>query len=628
MNERIENLKKAKAEQGLTYEQIATKSGVNLSTVQKVLGGKIESPRLDTIAALEEALCPGHISEHTAGDNPREISIGNQDFKTIIENNYFYKDKTMFIKEWWESGDVVTLITRPRRFGKTLNMSMLDYFFSNAYNDTRDLFKNLAIWNEPEYRDIQGTYPTLLLSFASVKGNTYEMAKQQIIQEIVGLYRKNQYLIESDFVTDKDRDYWNMVGYDMPDAVASNAINFICELLYRKYNKKVIILMDEYDTPLQEAYVDGFWDEITSFVRNIFNATFKTNIYLERAIMTGITRVSKESIFSDLNNLKVASLTTAKYESTFGFTSEEVMSALDEYDLLSQKKEVQKWYDGFKIGTKNDIYNPWSITQFLDSKKLDAYWANTSSNMLIDKLIREGSSDIKKQFEALLKGESIETLIDEEIVFNLIDRNESGVFSMLLASGYLKIVEELGEIGMRKKCRIAVTNNEVMHMYEDMVRRWFEGGSSRYNDFIEALLKNDVKYMNKFMNDVALNTFSSFDVGNRPSEYAEPERFYHGFVLGLLVELADKYHIVSNRESGFGRYDVCLEPIKKDDPAYILEFKVHDSDDEKTLEDTVKNALKQIKDKNYDADLLNKGIQEDMIYHYGFAFEGKHVLIG
>ena len=628
MNERIENLKKAKAEQGLTYEQIAMKSGVNLSTVQKVLGGKIESPRLDTIAALEEVLYPVHISERTAGDNPREISIGNQDFKTIIENNYFYKDKTMFIKEWWESGDVVTLITRPRRFGKTLNMSMLDYFFSNAYDDTRDLFKNLAIWNEPEYRGIQGTYPTLLLSFASVKGNTYEMAKQQIIQEIVSLYRKNQYLIESDFVTDKDRDYWNMVGYDMPDAVASNAINFICELLYRKYNKKVIILMDEYDTPLQEAYVDGFWDEITSFVRNIFNATFKTNIYLERAIMTGITRVSKESIFSDLNNLKVASLTTAKYESTFGFTGEEVMSALDEYDLLDQKKEVQKWYDGFKIGTKNDIYNPWSITQFLDSKKLDAYWANTSSNMLIDKLIREGSSDIKKQFEALLKGESIETLIDEEIVFNLIDRNESGVFSMLLASGYLKIVEELGEIGMRKKCRIAVTNNEVMHMYEDMVRRWFEGGSSRYNDFIEALLKNDIKYMNKFMNDVALNTFSSFDVGNRPSEYAEPERFYHGFVLGLLVELADKYHIVSNRESGFGRYDVCLEPIEKDNPAYILEFKVHDSDDEKTLEDTVKNALKQIKDKNYDADLLNKGIQEDMIYHYGFAFEGKHVLIG
>ncbi len=628
MNERIENLKKAKAEQGLTYEQIAMKSGVNLSTVQKVLGGKIESPRLDTIAALEEALCPGYVSEQSAVGTPREISIGNQDFKTIIENNYFYKDKTMFIKEWWESGDVVTLITRPRRFGKTLNMSMLDYFFSNAYDDTRDLFKKLAIWNEPEYRDIQGTYPTLLLSFASVKGNTYEMAKQQIIQEIVSLYRKNQYLIESDFVTDKDRDYWNMVGYDMPDAVASNAINFICELLYRKYNKKVIILMDEYDTPLQEAYVDGFWDEITSFVRNIFNATFKTNIYLERAIMTGITRVSKESIFSDLNNLKVASLTTAKYESAFGFTREEVMSALDEYDLLSQKKEVQKWYDGFKIGTKNDTYNPWSITQFLDSRKLDAYWANTSSNMLIDKLIREGSSDIKKQFEALLKGESIETLIDEEIVFNLIDRNESGVFSMLLASGYLKIVEELGEIGMRKKCRIAVTNNEVMHMYEDMVRRWFEGGSSRYNDFIEALLKNDVKYMNKFMNDVALNTFSSFDVGNRPSEYAEPERFYHGFVLGLLVELADKYHIVSNRESGFGRYDVCLEPIEKDNPAYILEFKVHDSDDEKTLEDTVKNALKQIKDKNYDADLLNKGIQEDMIYHYGFAFEGKRVLIG
>ena len=628
MDKRIENLKNAKTRQGLTYEQIAMRSGVNLSTVQKVLGGKIESPRNQTLEALEAALSIKVSTEEFGGTNLREISIGNQDFRTIIENNYFYKDKTMFIKEWWESGDIVTLITRPRRFGKTLNMSMLDYFFSNAYEGTAELFQNLAIWNEQKYRAIQGTYPTLLLSFASVKGNTFEMAKQQIIQEIVSLYRKNQYLIESDFVTDKDREYWNMVGYDMSDAVASTSINFICELLYRKYNKKVIIFMDEYDTPLQEAYVDGFWNEITSFVRNIFNATFKTNIYLERAIMTGITRVSKESIFSDLNNLKVASLTVEKFESVFGFTNDEVISALDEYGMVGQKDEVKKWYDGFKIGSQNDIYNPWSITQFLDSKKFDAYWANTSSNMLISKLIREGSPDIKKQFEALLKGDSVEALIDEEIVFNLIDKNDSGVFSMLLASGYLKIVEELGEVGMRKKCRLAITNKEVLHMFEDMVRRWFEDGSSKYNDFIEALLLNDIKYMNKFMNDVALNTFSSFDVGNHPSEYTEPERFYHGFVLGLLVELADSYHVVSNRESGFGRYDVCLEPIEKNKPAYILEFKVHDPDDEKTLEDTVKNALKQIKDKNYDAELLNKGIQKDMIHHYGFAFEGKKVLIG
>ncbi len=625
MDKRVEKLINAKKELKLTYEQISQDSGVNLSTTQKVLGGKIDNPRKETLESLERVLLRKKTPERSAS---REISIGNQDFKTIIENDYFYSDKTLFIKEWWESGDVVTLITRPRRFGKTLNMSMVDYFFSNTYKETKTLFKNLKIWDYEEYQKLQGQYPTIFLSFASVKGNTYEMARQQIIQEIVGLYRKNQSLIENDFVTDKDKEYWDLVSYDMSDAVASNAVNFICELLYRKNDKKVIILMDEYDTPLQEAYVDGFWDQITAFIRNIFNSTFKTNIYLERAIMTGITRVSKESIFSDLNNLKVASITTSKYEKAFGFTVDEVNDALKEYGLTEKSEEVQNWYDGFKVGTQNDIFNPWSITQFLDTKILDDYWANTSSNMLIDKLIREGSPDIKKLFEKLLVGESVDVLIDEEIVFNLIDKNESGVFSILLASGYLKIVEALDDSGMRKKCRVALTNTEVIHMFEDMVRRWFEGGSTKYNNFIEALIKNDLKYMNRFMNEVALNTFSTFDTGNRPSEYAEPERFYHGFVLGLMVDLADKYQIKSNRESGFGRYDVCLIPKDKKDSAYIIEFKVHDPDDEKSLEDTVKSALKQIDEKNYDADLLNMGIKREMIHHYGFAFEGKRVLIG
>jgi len=627
MKEIISELNRIKTELGLTYEQISDYTGVNLSTVQKVLGGKIQSPRLDTIEALKKLL---YLSKDDKEEkaSPREISIGNQDFKTIIENNYFYMDKTMFIKEWWESGDIVTLITRPRRFGKTLNMSMVNYFFSNAYKDSGALFEGLEIWNNMDYRRLQGQYPTIFISFASVKGNTYEMARAQIVQEIVSLYRSNQYLIEEKFITDKDRKYWELVDYDMTDAVASNAIKFICELMYRKYEKNVIILMDEYDTPLQEAFVDGFWDEIASFIRNIFNATFKTNIYLERAIMTGITRVSKESIFSDLNNLKVASITTKKYETAFGFTKNEVDTALAEYGLKHQKKQVQSWYDGFRMGDSGDIYNPWSITQFLDTRTLDDYWANTSSNMLIDKLIREGSVDIKKQFETLLKRESIEVLIDEEIVFNLISKNDSSVFSMLVASGYLKIVKSLDGSGMRKKCSVAITNKEVLHMFEDMVRQWFESGNTKYNDFIEALLKNDLKYMNRFMNEIALNTFSSFDVGNKPSEYSEPERFYHGFVLGLLVDLSDKYLVKSNRESGFGRYDVCLIPRDNSKAAYVLEFKVHDSDEEKGLEDTVQNALKQIEEKNYDSELIGFGIDKNKIYHYGFAFEGKKVLIG
>lgn len=621
---RIQELQKKKKELKLTYEQISERSGLPLSTVQKVLGGKIDSPRETTIFALEESM-----DEYGAGAVSRsEISIGNQDFAAIRENNYFYVDKTEFIKRWWENGDVVTLITRPRRFGKTLNLSMLDCFFSNKYKKGENWFKGLAIWKYPDYRKMIGGYPVIYLSFASVKGNTYDTARQQIVQEIVSLYRNNGHIFESDLITQMDRDFWNMVGYDMSDAIATGAIRFLCEMMYKYYGKKALVFMDEYDTPIQETYIDGFWGEMTGFVRNLFNATFKTNRYLERAILTGITRISKESIFSDLNNLKVDAVTNAKYATDFGFTESEVKAELKRYGVAEVFAEVKEWYDGFRIGDVSEMYNPWSVTQFLDSGRLDNYWSNTSENSLVDKLIKEGSADVKTAMECLLKGEPVETLIDDEIVFNLIDKNESGIFSLLLAAGYLKVDAVLQERGVRKKSSLSLTNLEVKHTFEDMIKRWFESDNVRYNDFIKALLLNDVKYMNRFMNDIALNTFSVFDVGKSSSEKYEPERFYHGFVLGLMVDLSEKYFITSNRESGFGRYDVCLEPKDKRDQAYVLEFKVHDPDDEKSLEDTVKNALKQIDEKGYDAQLLSKGILKKNIHHYGFAFEGKKVLIG
>lgn len=625
-NSKIDELVSKKAQQHLTYEAIAQKSGLPLSTVQKVLGGKIASPRVSTIAALEQALLESTVPEEQ--EYP-EISIGNQDFAAIIENGYFYIDKTSFIKKWWESADVVTLITRPRRFGKTLNMSMLDYFFSNKHPDSGNLFRRLSIWEDGKYRELQGQYPVLFISFASVKGTDYETARQQIVQEIVGLYRNNGHLIESDFVTDKDIQFWNMVDYTMSDATAAFSINFLCELMYKHYGKKVLIFLDEYDTPIHEAYTDGFWDEITGFIRNLFNATFKTNQYLERAILTGITRISKESIFSDLNNLKVDTITNAKYETDFGFTEKEVQRALGAYGLLDHFDSVKEWYDGFRIGSASEMYNPWSVTQYLDVGVLDNYWANTSENSLVEKLIREGSADVKKAMESLLKGEAISVLIDNEIVFNLINRNESGIYSLLLAAGYLKAEGPSEDnSGVRKRLMVSLTNLEVRHTFEDMIKRWFEGDSVRYNDFIKALLQNDVKYMNYFMNDVALNTFSSFDTGNRPSDRTTPERFYHGFVLGLIVELTSEYYITSNRESGFGRYDVCLEPRNTGASAYVLEFKVHDPESEATLDDTVKSALEQIKEKKYDAELIKRGIAKKNIHHYGFAFEGKTVKIG
>ncbi|SDA73395.1 PD-(D/E)XK nuclease superfamily protein [Butyrivibrio sp. INlla18] len=618
---KIQELQKKKKASKLTYEEIAQKSGVSLSSVQKILGGKVESPRYSTIEAIENVLME---------DTPTygKISIGNQDFATIIESNYFYVDKTSFIKKWWENADVVTLITRPRRFGKTLNLSMLDHFFSNKYQNGSQLFSKLSIWDSPSYRKLCNQYPVLFISFASVKGKNYETAREQIIQTLVALYRDNMHLMDAPSVTDLDLQFWNKIGYDMSDATAAESIRFLCELMYKYYGKKAIVLLDEYDTPIHEAYVDGFWNEMTGFIRSLFNSTFKTNPYLERAIMTGITRVSKESIFSDLNNLKVDTMINASYDTDFGFTEEEVRHELSRHGLGSAFPLVKEWYDGFRIGNARDIYNPWSVTQYLDSGVLNNYWANTSENSLVEKLIREGSVDVKRAMESLLNGESIEALIDEEVVFNLIDKNESGIFSMLLASGYLKIDSDVGDLGIRRRYMVSLTNLEVRHAFENMIKRWFEGSDIKYNDFIKALLLNDVKYMNRFMNEVALNTFSIFDVGGRASEKYEPERFYHGFILGLMVDLADRYIITSNRESGFGRYDVCLEPRVNGLPAYVLEFKVHDPDDEKDLADTVQKALEQIKEKKYDAQLIANGISKKDIHHYGFAFEGKKVLIG
>ena len=557
------------------------------------------------------------------------ISIGNQDFISIRKNNCFYIDKTDFIREWWENQDSVTLITRPRRFGKTLNMSMTEYFFSVNYSDMGQYFKELSIWKEERFREIQGTYPVISLSFADIKATTYESARMSIIRKLVRLYSAFDFIRSSEALNEKDRTYFDSVGEDMSDDAAAVGINYMSDYLSRYYGKKVIILLDEYDTPLQEAYVHGYWEELTAFIRSLFNSTFKTNPYMERGLLTGITRVSKESIFSDLNNLEVVTTTSEKYSTSFGFTEEEVFTVLENAGIPEEKEHVRYWYDGFSFGNRKDIYNPWSITKYLDTGEYGTYWADTSGYALVSTLIRHSSAKIKSEMEDLLNGGEICTELDEQVIFEQLGRKRGAIWSLLLASGYLKTTRhEMDRRTGKREYFLKITNHESMLMFEEMIESWFAEEDSAYGNFKEALLAGDLDYMNQFMNQVALQSFSSFDSGTKPSENLEPERFYHGFVLGLIVDLAGKYHITSNRESGFGRYDVVMEPLQKQFDAIVMEFKVQNPAKEESLQHTVQNALLQIEEKNYDTELLARGIPKSKIRHYGFAFCGKKVLIG
>ena len=416
----------------------------------------------------------------------RTVGIGIQDFGEIIENNCFYIDKTGFIREWWENKDKVTLITRPRRFGKTLTMSMVEQFFSVKYAGRGDLFEGLAIWREEKYRALQGIYPVISISFANVKERDYGRTRKKICQLIASEFARNQYLLDGGCLTEQEKNIFRGKTAEMDDVDATLAFNQLSEYLYRYYGKKTIILLDEYDTPMQEAYVNGYWEELISFTRSLLNATFKTNPYLERAVMTGITRVSKESIFSDLNNLKVVTTTSDEYGTVFGFTEEEVFAAMDEYGMDGQKEKdrIKNWYDGFIFGKWKDIYNPWSILNYLDTGRVGTYWANTSSNSLAGKLIREGSRAVKEAFESLLSGEHLLVPIDEQIVYDQLDNDENAIWSLLVAGGYLKVVRyekyETDHIVKAPRYELALTNYEVKIMFRNMISGWFARNLSDY----------------------------------------------------------------------------------------------------------------------------------------------------
>ncbi|MCX4298657.1 MAG: AAA family ATPase [Lachnospiraceae bacterium] len=564
------------------------------------------------------------------------VNIGIQRFDKLRQQGSFYIDKTDFIREWWETGSEVTLITRPRRFGKTLNMSMLECFFSRKYEGREDLFEGLSIFGQDsdkeKYRNLQGKFPVIFLTFANIKADKYSEMEHKITETIAGLYESNRYLLETDCLSENEKEYYKNIKIGMPSDIAEGAVHQMTCFMQRYYKENVIIILDEYDTPMQEAWLSGYWNKAVSFFSSFFNATFKTNPYLERGIITGITRIAKESIFTGMNNFKVVTTTSDKYATAFGFTEKEVFNALDDMELGSEKGNVKKWYDGFTFGSHTDIYNPWSICSFIENNgKYENYWADTSSNGLVNSLMQTGVPGIKQTMEALLQGKSFEAELDEKIVFDQLDGSVSAVWSLLLATGYLKVLD-LKYVGehKRKVYTLTLTNMEADSIFENMVKGWFGGSTETYyNEFINALLHDNVRKMNTFMNKVALNTFSSFDSGNKPSEQTEPERFYHGFVLGMVVNMADMYIVRSNRESGYGRYDVMLEPVDKNGKAFIFEFKVLDPDeDEETLEDTLAAAHRQIAEKKYETELVSRGFAPEKIRKYGFAFRGRECLIG
>ncbi len=545
------------------------------------------------------------------------IGIGESDFRGLRIRNNYYIDKTMYIKDIIDNQSRVILITRPRRFGKTLNMSMLRYYFDCDVKFSKEIFEGLKIMEQDEkYTSKLGAYPCLYLTLKDVNDSNYEKMILGLKTAILDMYREHRYLLESDKIYEDEKAKIMDILYAREDEVAlKNSIREISGYLYRYYNKPVMLFIDEYDVPIQSAYVEGYYEEAIKFLKTFYGTTFKDNPYLEKTVLTGVSRVAKESIFSGANNFKVFTVLDKEFADDFGITSEEMDKVISDFDVQDDKEEIKKWYDGYRIGNVEGIYNPWSILNYLTDKELKPYWVNTSSNDLI-KLTLKNSTTVKEKIERLLRDETIEVPINLETIIVGIENNEDNIWGLMLGTGYLKIVETVDLVeGIYK---VQLPNYEIKSLFQGIVRDWFNDKvpGNNLKSILKDLIELNLSEFEKKFNRLVREMFSYMDVGEDTAE-----NFYHAFVLGMLVGLKDSYYVNSNRESGMGRYDIMLEPQDKNGNSFIIEFKVADDMEESTIEEVIENAKKQIEERDYESNLRERGFTN--ITKMVFAFKGK-----
>ena len=547
------------------------------------------------------------------------IGIGISDFKVLrLRNNYFI-DKSMYIKDIIDNQSGVVLITRPRRFGKTLNMSMLRYYFNIMEKNNKELFNGLKIMEQDKkYTSKLGFYPVIYLTLKDAGLMNYEYMIMQMKTIMMEMFYEHRYILESDKIADGEKNIFKRIlNAEATDIDLINSLKILSKMLYVYYDKPVMLFIDEYDVPIQAAYVEGYYEDAIKFLKTFYGTTFKDNPYLEKAILTGVSRIAKESLFSGMNNFDVYTIMDNEFADDFGITEDEMKKIIKDFNIQDEEKEIKKWYDGYKIGNVEGIYNPWSILNYLKNKELKPYWVNTSSNDLI-KMTLEKSTTLKEQMERLLKDEAIEATIDLETIIVGIENKEENIWGLMLQTGYLKVEETVSLEERRYKVKLP--NNEIKDLIRGIIREWFSNKvlGNDLRSILQDLVSLNLKEFEKKFRVLVEEMFSYMDVGKNTAE-----NFYHAFVLGMLVGLKDTYYVNSNRESGFGRYDIMLEPKDKNGNSFIMEFKVMENMEEKTIEDTIENAKKQIEEKRYEENLKERGFTN--ITKMVYAFNGKEV---